>query len=225
MDFDKFSIKEELKNELKETTQNQIKSEDLEFDESIDDKFTSSVFNKYKNGVVQNKWFIVSGALSIVFGILCVIVMSVVGIVFATSTQYIDELASGEDYQAQKNKILICCIIFPIIGIISILVGIKILSFSKYSKEKLIEKVGEIIGFSFLQFIFSALIIVIFTIIGYFTGVGSDYGAIYYNRIDRGETSKRLSDARILYENQLIDEKEYRRIKEEILNDDYVNKI
>ena len=114
---------------------------------------------------------------------------------------------------------IICSIIIPIIGIISILVGIKILSFSKYSKEELIDHVGKLCGFAVLQFIFSAFIIVLLTVVGYFVGIGSDYGAIYYNRIDRGEASKRLADARILYENQLINEYEYKRIKEDILSD------
>lgn len=219
MDFGKYSLKEEIKEELADTVQNKYKIEDLEFDESIDDKYTSSVFNKYKNGIHQNKWFLASGSLSIIFGIICVIVMAIVGIVFATSSPYLDGMASGADYESKKNQVIICSIIIPIIGIISILVGIKILSFSKYSKEELIDHVGKLCGFAVLQFIFSAFIIVLLTVVGYFVGIGSDYGAIYYNRIDRGEASKRLADARILYENQLINEYEYKRIKEDILSD------
>lgn len=219
MDFGKYSLKEEIKEELADSVQNKYKIEDLEFDESIDDKYTSSVFNKYKNGVHQNKWFLASGSLSIIFGIICIIVMAIVGIVFATSSPYLSGWSTSADFETKKNQVLICSIIIPIIGIISILVGIKILSFSKYSKEELIDHVGKLCGFAVLQFIFSAFIIVLLTIIGYFTGIGSDYGAIYYNRIDRGEASKRLADARILYENQLINEYEYKRIKEDILSD------
>ena len=219
MDFGKYSLKEEIKEELADSVQNKYKIEDLEFDESIDDKYTSSVFNKYKNGIHQNKWFLASGSLSIIFGIICIIVMAIVGIVFATSSPYLSGWSVSADFETKKNQVLICSIIIPIIGIISILVGIKILSFSKYSKEELIDHVGKLCGFAVLQFIFSAFIIVLLTVVGYFVGIGSDYGAIYYNRIDRGEASKRLADARILYENQLINEYEYKRIKEDILSD------
>ena len=219
MDFGKYSLKEEIKEELADSVQNKYKIEDLEFDESIDDKYTSTVFNKYKNGIHQNKWFLSSGSLSIIFGIICIIVMAIVGIVFATSSPYLSGWSASADFETKKNQVLICSIIIPIIGIISILVGIKILSFSKYTKDELITHVGKLCGFAVLQFIFSAFIIVLLTIIGYFTGIGSDYGAIYYNRIDRGEASKRLADARILYENQLINEHEYKRIKEDILSD------
>ena len=219
MDFGKYSFKEEIKEELADSVQNKYKSEDLEFDECIDDKYTSSVFNKYKNGIHQNKWFLASGSLSIIFGIICVIVMAVVGIVFATSSPYLNGMATSSDFETKKNQVLVCSIIIPIIGIISILVGIKILSFSKYTKSELVDHVGKLCGFAVLQFIFSAFIIVLLTVIGYFVGIGSDYGAIYYNRIDRGEAPKRLADAKILYENKLINEKEYRRIKEDILSD------
>lgn len=219
MDFGKYSFKEEIKEELADSVQNKYKSEDLEFDECIDDKYTSSVFNKYKNGIHQNKWFLASGSLSIIFGIICVIVMAVVGIVFATSSSYLNGMATSSDFETKKNQVLVCSIIIPIIGIISILVGIKILSFSKYTKSELVDHVGKLCGFAVLQFIFSAFIIVLLTVIGYFVGIGSDYGAIYYNRIDRGEAPKRLADAKILYENKLINEKEYRRIKEDILSD------
>lgn len=219
MDFGKYSFKEEIKEELADSVQNKYKSEDLEFDECIDDKYTSSVFNKYKNGIHQNKWFLASGSLSIIFGIICVIVMAVVGIVFATSSSYLNGMATSSDFETKKNQVLVCSIIIPIVGIISILVGIKILSFSKYTKSELVDHVGKLCGFAVLQFIFSAFIIVLLTVIGYFVGIGSDYGAIYYNRIDRGEASKRLADAKILYENKLINEKEYRRIKEDILSD------
>lgn len=218
MDFGKYSFKEEIE-ELADSVQNKYKSEDLEFDECIDDKYTSSVFNKYKNGIHQNKWFLASGSLSIIFGIICVIVMAVVGIVFATSSPYLNGMATSSDFETKKNQVLVCSIIIPIIGIISILVGIKILSFSKYTKSELVDHVGKLCGFAVLQFIFSAFIIVLLTVIGYFVGIGSDYGAIYYNRIDRGEAPKRLADAKILYENKLINEKEYRRIKEDILSD------
>ena len=50
MDDKKYSLKEELKNELAEFDVNsKIKKEDLELDQNIDDKYTSSAFSRYKN--------------------------------------------------------------------------------------------------------------------------------------------------------------------------------
>lgn len=104
MDFGKYSLKEEIKEELADSVQNKYKIEDLEFDESIDDKYTSSVFNKYKNGIHQNKWFLASGSLSIIFGIICIIVMAIVGIVFATSSPYLSGWSASADFETKKIK-------------------------------------------------------------------------------------------------------------------------
>mgnify|MGYP005764941871 CR=1 FL=1 len=54
MKKEKYSMKEELKEELRSTTQN-VKPEDLNMDETVDDKYTSSVFEKFKNGQTKKR--------------------------------------------------------------------------------------------------------------------------------------------------------------------------
>ena len=57
------------------------------------------------------------------------------------------------------------------------------------------------------------------TLIGYFVGIGSDYGVIYYNRIDNSsQKQKQLMDAKVLYQNELIDYEEYTKLKSKILH-------
>ena len=209
----KYSLKEELKNELDDINANSnTKDKDLEFDKNIDDKYTSSVFSRYKNGVYNNKWFKASGIISIIFGVLCIVIMAIVALEFAFTTQY------GENNT--RNTIIICAIVFTIMGIISIVVGGKILALSKYNKKKLIDSVGYVCTLCVFQFFFSGLIFVVLTIVGYFAGIAEDYGAIYYNKIDQGNmVEQKLHEAKIFYQNELIDEHEYNKLKRQILND------
>ena len=220
MENEKYSLKEEIKEELKESSSS-IKPNDFEINENIDDKYTSSVLNKYKDGQMKNKWFTWSGALSILFSIACVLGAIAVGVNFALSSDYLRELASQSqfNYDAEKTKTIIICIVLSVIGIIGLIVGLKIKSYSHYSKEELIENVFSIIVFSILQVIFGGVIFVILTLVGYFVGIGSDYGVIYYNRIDNSsQKQKQLMDAKVLYQNELIDYEEYTRLKNKILH-------
>lgn len=221
MKEEKVTIKNEIKDELREASDEQIRPQDLNFDENIDDKYTSEILKKHQNGNVKNKWFSCSGILSILFGVLCILSIIIAGISFIASK-------GDDDY---RNKIVICSIVFSILGILSILVGIKIKSFSRYDKAQLIDHLGTIVAFIVLQFFFGGMIFAFLTLAGYFVGIGSDYGAIYYNRIDNlSQKQKKLADAKALYQNELIDYEEYINLKNSILNsgvdyeDDYYNR-
>lgn len=216
---DKYKLSDEAKEELRDSIPRNIKPEDLEFDEQIDDKYTSSVFARYKNGNSKNKWFLWSGYLSIVFGILCVLSMAILGIVFAIRSGELRQ-DSSYDYDENRTKILVSCIIVSVVGIIGFIVGLKVKNFAKYNQEELIEHVWLIVGISILQFFFGGFIFVILTFVGYFVGIGSDYGAIYYNRIDNSsEQYRRLKDAKSLYQNGVIDYEEYIRLRQEIISE------
>ncbi len=219
----KLNLKEEIKEELRESSVSHITEKDLEIDKNIDDKYTHSALNKYKKGFSKNKWFSWSGALSITFGVACIVIMIIIGSIFVMSSERFLSWIGKEsaDYESEKVKIITCCIVVPIIGLIAIGVGMKIKSYERYTKEKLIENLFSIFLFAILQFIFGGLIFVVLTIVGYFTGVGSDYGVIFYNRIDRGpQKDKELADAKTLYQNDLINYEEYTRLKTSILHDD-----
>lgn len=220
----KQNLKNDEREEINASSFSDIDKSDLEVDEKIDDKYTNSVFNKYKNGHQKNHWFTCSASFFILIGIIAVVTMVVVGLIFISSSDALKELAvNGDyDYEAKKTKVIICCILIPIIGIFSILIGLKINSFANLSKDELSKKVGKVMLFSFLQFIFGGTIFAFLTIIGYFMGIGSDYGAIYYNRIEgynSNSKEKQLHDAKIYHQNQLIDDEEYKNLKENILKD------
>lgn len=218
MDDEKFSLKEEIKKELRESSQSGIKEEDLIVDEAVVDNYTSSVFERYKKGLIKNKWFAWAGGLSIVFGVLAILIMAVVAIVFLTKEELI--LSPQDDYNTVRSQIITSSIIVPIIGIIAILVGIKVKSYAKYSKDKLIDHIVSFCFVCALQFIFGGIFPVVLTVIGYFVGIGTDYGAIYYNRIDNPSTQyRRLADAKKLYEDGVIDYQEYQSLKQYILRE------
>lgn len=212
MEGKKYSLKEEIKNELDELNVNsKINKDDLEIDQNIDDKFTSSAFSRYKNGITNNKWFKASGLISIIFGILCIVIMAIIALNFAFTTP------TGND--KERNTIIICTIVFTVMGLISIIIGAKIFSLAKYNKKQLINSLGLVCALCVFQFFFSGLIFVALTIVGYFAGIGEDYGVIYYNKIDKGDSmQKKLHDAKIFYQNDLISEKEYNKLKRDILN-------
>lgn len=218
MDKEKFNLKEEIKRELRESTQSNVSKEDLVVDDAVIDSYTKTVFERYKRGMVNNKWFSWSGYLSIIFGVLAILIMAIVAIVFVTREDLI--LSPQDDYNSVRNKIIISSIIVPIIGIIAIIIGIKIKFYSKYSKDKLIDHITSFSFMCALQFIFGGIFPVILTVIGYFVGIGTDYGAIYYNRIDNPSTQyRRLADAKKLYEEGVIDAEEYQALKQYILRE------
>ena len=222
MEEEKEKFTDELKDELRDASVSSVNPLDYEIDEHIDDKYTSSVFEKYKSGKTKNSWFVWSGYLSVAFGVLCIVAMAVIGIIFAASSESLKQMQMNEgfDYDGARNNVIICCIIFPIMGIISIIVGLKIKSYGYYTKEELIDHVASIVGMSILQFFFGGLIFVVLTLVGYFLGIGVDYGAIYYNRIDSSSVQfKRLADAKRMYENGMISYNEYQNLRQYILRD------
>ncbi len=217
MEKKKIKLSEEIKKELRESSA-LIKEEDLHVDEAVVDKYTRHVFNRYKSGLVKNKWFIWSGALSIVFGVLAVFSMAVLTIIFAVRSDLL--VGKQSDYDIVRNRVLISVVVITLVGIISVFVGCKIKSYSNYKKEKLIENVVSISFVCFLQFLFGGILTVILSFIGYFVGIGTDYGAIYYSRIDNPSSlSRRLADAKRLYQRGELTQKEYEALKQSILRD------
>lgn len=221
---EKYKLKNEIKEELEESLSFiNAKEEDFVVDENIDDKYTKNLFEKYKGGQkIKNAWFTYSGGLSIAFGIISIITALVVGIVFLATAEQLKQLAlAGQlDYEKRQMQVTICCIVLPIIGILSILIGSVICSFAKYKKKELPQNAIKIMTFAVLQFFFGGLIFSFLTVIAYFMGIGSDYGAIFYNRIDQGDiTEKQLKDAKLYHQNKLINDKEYENLKKNILND------
>ena len=220
----KVKLRDEIKEELEDaSTFINAKKEDFEVADAIDDKYTKHLFDKYKSGEKnKNNYFTISGILSIVFGVICIVTMIIVGIVFISTVDHLKELAANGqlNFDKKKSQVIICCIIIPIIGIFSILIGTKICKFAKLKRKELPAHAIKVMTFAVLQFFFGGLVFSFLTIIAYFMGIASDYGAIYYSRIDKGDiTEKQLKNAKLYYQNDLINDKEYENLKQDILND------
>ncbi len=189
------------------------KADELKFNDKIDDKYTSNVLNKYEKGHQRNRWLAWSGILSILFGIICVVTMVIVGIIFISSAESLQELSKyGQaDFDKEKSKVLACAIAIPIMGILSIIVGVKVYGYSNYTREMLMEKSARIMFVAFIQFFVSACIFSLLTVIGYFVGRGIDYGAIYYNRIEKYDPRSEYLGNHNYYENGpfAVDERPY----------------
>lgn len=189
------------------------KADELKFNDKIDDKYTSNVLNKYEKGHQRNRWLAWSGILSILFGIICVVTMVTVGIIFITSAESLQELSKyGQaNFDREKSKVIACAIAIPIMGVLSIIVGVKVYGYSNYTREMLMEKSARIMFVAFIQFFVSACIFSLLTVIGYFVGRGIDYGAIYYNKIEKYDPRSEYLGNRNYYENGpfTVDEKPY----------------
>lgn len=189
------------------------KVDELKFNDKIDDKYTSNVLNKYEKGHQRNRWLAWSGGLSILFGITCIITMVIVGMIFVTSAESLQELSRVEqaNFDKEKSKVIACAIAIPIMGILSIIVGVKVYSYSNYTREMLMEKSARIMFVAFIQFFVSACIFSLLTVIGYFVGRGIDYGAIYYNKIEKYDPRTDYYGNKNYYENGpfTFDEKPY----------------
>lgn len=197
------------------------KADELKFKDVIDDNYTNSVMNKYQKGHQKNKWFVWSGYLSIVFGIFCLFIMIIVGANFISKSDHLKELAIFEnyDYEKKKAEVIAVCIIMPIIGILALLVGFKIKSFSSYTREMLMKKTTLVMTFAVLQIFVGGLIFSILTFAGYFVGRGIDYGAIYYNRIEEYslEGAKKSTNYKELrtIEDSIFDDNEENTLEDE----------
>ncbi len=203
------------KNREKEVEQSDFKkkADELKFNDKIDDKYTSNVLNKYEKGHQHNRWLVCSGVCSVLFGIACIVTMITVGIVFLVSSETLSEMSilSSVDFDEKKTQIIACCIAIPVMGILSIVVGVKVYSYSSYTHEMLVDRAPAIMFTAFIQFFVSAFIFALLTVIGYFIGRGMDYGAIYYNKIDKYDPSSEYLGNRNYYENGpfTVDEKPY----------------
>ena len=126
--MDKKAEKAKQVEEMKNSDDFKRKADELKFNDKIDDKYTSNVLNKYEKGHQRNRWLAWSGVLSILFGIICVVTMVTVGIVFLTSAESLQDLSihGQADFDKERSKVLICAIVIPIIGILSIIVGVKV---------------------------------------------------------------------------------------------------
>lgn len=178
---DKKTEKEKKKQQLiQENNKNYSKkAEELKFNDKIDDAYTNKLVDKYEKGHQKNRWFIASAISSIVFGGLCILAILIANIVLAIKS------GNGEyDMDENKNKLITASVILIIYGIFSILIGFKINTFSNYTREMLMANTAKITFFAVLQMLFGGIIFSVLSFVGYFTGRGIDYGAIYYNRID-----------------------------------------
>ncbi len=194
-------------NKEKENNYFEKKVNELTFDDKIDDSYTNKIIDKYKQGHKPNKWFIASGMISIIFGLVCFLVMAILGISFLAQKA---TLATEINYESRKKLVEVFCIILPLMGIASILVGFKILKFSHYSREQLMKETALIVTMGFVQMFVSGFVFCLLTFGGYFVGRGIDYGAIYYNKIEGYTKSDERSSTA----------KEFAVIKEDIFGED-----
>ncbi len=190
------------------------KADEMEFNENIDDNYTNEIIDKYKKGYQKNHWFSVSGIISIVLGIACLVGVVVMGCILLVSSVSFSKFSIYFDLDVEEKKRLLIFVfaLLPILGALNIFVGLKVGSFANYTREALMSKTSFIMMVSFFQCIIGGTFICLLTIIGYFVGRGIDYGAIYYNRID-GYNSKDINWAE---RNSM---KELEAIKKDIFND------
>ncbi len=190
------------------------KADEMKFNDKIDDSYTKGVIDKYEKGYQKNHWFSVSGIISILIGVACLVAVVILGVMLLVSSISFGKFAIyfDLDVESKKRMIIASFVLLPILGILNLVIGLKVGSFANYTRENLMNKSSFIMMVSFFQCIVGGLFICILTIVGYFVGRGIDYGAIYYNKIEEYSKSelKRKEDYNM---------RELSAIKRDIFND------
>ena len=166
----------------------------------------------------KNNYFYASAVLTMILATLEIVgAVLLVSIFFASKENIIENVADPNRYEFIKGSVITGTIISLIFGILTIIEACFFFNFAKYDKQKLEERTALVIIMIILQVIFGGLIACAISVAGII--VGKEEGMAEINNaslIDQCEYD--LKKVKKLHDEELIDEEEYQRLRNEILN-------
>lgn len=163
----------------------------------------------------RNNYFYTSAILGIVLACIEILCGIIAISIFFSMKETID--ASRVDFA--QGMVVTATVILIVLGIISIGVSCFFFKFAGYSQEKINNQTAFIVLMIVLQLLFGGLIACAVSVAGIIAGREGDMATIEYDKIDELTLESRLKKIKKLYDDGLIDDEEYKKLKREILLD------
>ncbi len=168
----------------------------------------------------RNNYFYASAILTILMA--CIeILLSIIGIslFFSMKESIIAGLNDPNNIDFIQSSIVTLTIISMITGFLTVVVGCFFFSFSKYDQEKVKNRTAFIVIMIILQIIFGGLIACAISVAGIISGQEGEMAKIDYEKVSDNSMKSKLLELKNLHENNLIDDEEYKRLRDDVLKD------
>ena len=167
----------------------------------------------------KNNYFYASGILTIIAA--CIEVLGailLISIFFSLKSNIIENLSDPNRIEFIQGAVITTTVVSLVMGILTTVAGCFFFSFSKYTKEQVENRTAFIVIMIILQIIFGGLIACALSVAGIIVGREDEMAKIKYENLEENKVENNLRKIKDLYEENLIDEDEYKKLKNEILN-------
>lgn len=163
----------------------------------------------------RNNYFYTSAILGIILACIEILCGIIAISIFFSMKETIDP--TRVDFV--QGLVVTATIILIVFGILSIIVNCFFFKFAGYSQEKINNQTAFIVLMIVLQLLFGGLIACAVSVAGIIAGREGEMARINYDKVEELTVEGRLKKVKQLYDDGLIDEAEYKKLKMEILVD------
>lgn len=161
----------------------------------------------------RNNYFYTSAILGIVLA--CIEILC--GIIAISIFFSMKEVVDPTRVDFVQGFVVATTISLLVIGVLTIVVNCFFFKFASYSQEKINDQTAFIVLMIVLQVLFGGLIACAVSVAGIIAGREGEMAKINYNKVETVSVEGRLKKVKQLYDEGLIDENEYKKMKTEIL--------
>ena len=161
----------------------------------------------------RNNYFYTSAILGIVLA--CIEILC--GIIAISIFFSMKEVVDPTRVDFVQGFVVATTISLLVIGVLTIVVNCFFFKFASYSQEKINDQTAFIVLMIVLQVLFGGLIACAVSVAGIIAGREGEMAKINYDKVETVSVEGRLKKVKQLYDEGLIDENEYKKMKTEIL--------
>lgn len=163
----------------------------------------------------RNNYFYTSAILGIILA--CIEILC--GIIAISIFFSMKEAVDPTRVDFVQGFVVATTISLLVIGVLTIVVNCFFFKFASYSQEKINDQTAFIVLMIVLQVLFGGLIACAVSVAGIIAGREGEMAKINYDKVEIISVEGRLKKVKQLYDEGLIDENEYKKMKSEILAD------
>lgn len=168
----------------------------------------------------RNNYFYASAILTIILASIEILAAIIaISIFYSMKESVIAGLNDPTRIDFIQGAIVTATVISMVIGVLTIVVGCFFFSFSKYNQQQINDRTAFIVIMIILQIVFGGLIACAISVAGIISGREGEMAKINYDKAYQDSVEERLKKLKNLYDEKLIDEEEYKKLRNQILDE------
>ena len=168
----------------------------------------------------RNNYFYASAILTVVLASIEILAaVLAISIFYSTKESIIAGLSDPDRIDFIQGAVVTTTVISLVMGALSIVVGCFFFSFAKYTQQQVNDRTAFIVIMVILQIIFGGLIACAISVAGLISGREGEMAKINYDKAYQTSVEERLKKLKGLYDENLVDEEEYQKLRKQILDE------